>query len=325
MTLASYEIPFWHPDAFQIGPLELHPFGILVATGVLLGVHIMRRWAESNGHEDRHVQGLVWYCVITGFVCAHLFDVLAYQPDKLADDPLLLFKIWQGISSYGGFLGGVIGFCWYVWRYKIPVAPYADACLIAFVPGFTFGRMGCTVAHDHIGAHTQDFFLATDYSVEVIRRYGFGSPPGGLEPGLHHNLGFYELLFMLLLCLVLFLANQWKNRPHAFLAALMGTLYAPVRFVMEFFRVNPEADPRYAGLTPAQWLSIVLFAVGVFVLIRLVKHGNNLPVAELAAARAGKSPDRAEDKSKGGKSASKSGGKSGSKKSGGKNKKRKKK
>lgn len=319
MTFASYEIPFWHPDAISLGPLELHPFGILVATGVLLGVHIMRRWADRDGLEDRHVQGLVWYCVGIGFICAHVFDVLAYQPGKLADDPLLLFKLWQGISSYGGFLGGVIGYCLYVWRYKIPVGPYADACLIAFIPGFTFGRMGCTVAHDHIGAYTENFFLATEYTRETILRYGFGSPPGGLKPGLHHNLGFYELLFMLILCLVLFLADRWRKRPHGFLAALMGTLYAPVRFIMEFFRVNPDADPRYFGFTPAQWLSIVLFCAGVFVLIRLVRHGNNLPMAELLAERAereqGANPDAGKKKGAGQtakKSAKKSGKGSGS-------------
>ena len=301
MMLASLDIPFWHPDAISLGPLEIHPFGILVATGVLLGAHVMGRWADKNGLEQRHVQGLVWYCVGIGFVCAHVFDVLAYQPQNLADDPLLLFKLWQGISSYGGFLGGVIGYLIYIWRYKVPVAPYADACLIAFVPGFTFGRMGCTVAHDHIGAHTDNFFLATEYTPEVIRRYGFGSPPGGLQPGLHHNLGFYELLFMVVLCAVLFTADRWSNRPHGFLAALMGTLYAPVRFVMEIFRDNPDADPRYFGFTPAQWLSIVLFLVGVYVLIRLVRHGNRLPVAELVAERGGQAggKDAANDAGKG--------------------------
>lgn len=339
MNLASYEIPFWHPDAINIGPLELHPFGILVATGVLTGVHVMGRWADRDGLDQRHVQGLVWYCVIIGFICAHVFDVLAYQPGKLADDPLLLIKLWQGISSYGGFLGGVIGYIVYVWRYKIPVGPYADACLIAFIPGFTFGRMGCSVAHDHIGAYTEDFFLATEYTSEVIRRYAFGSPPGGLQPGLHHNLGFYELLFMLILCLVLFLADQWRNRPHGFLAALMGTLYAPVRFIMEFFRDNPDADPRYLGFTPAQWLSIVLFSVGVYVLIRLAKHGSRTPIAELIAERekagASQPGSKTSGKSKGtskgqststgkGKASADTAGKS-SKTSGGKKKKKRKK
>jgi phosphatidylglycerol---prolipoprotein diacylglyceryl transferase len=41
--------------------------------------------------------------------------------------------------------------------------------------------------------------------------------------------------------------------------------YAPARFMMEFLRL-PVNDPRYAGLTPAQWMSIALFIAGLMVL-----------------------------------------------------------
>jgi phosphatidylglycerol:prolipoprotein diacylglycerol transferase len=307
MTLASFEVPFWHPDAISIGPVDLHPFGILVAIGVVLGAHLMRVWGEKRGLEDRHIQGLVWYCVGFGFVGAHVFDVLAYQPGKLAEDPLLIVKLWQGISSYGGFIGGVLGFVIYVKKHDLPVGRYADASIVAFVPGFTFGRMGCSVAHDHIGAATDGFFLATNYPIEAIHKYGWN-----IQPGLHHNLGFYELLFMLVLCAILFVISRWKNRPDGFMAALMGTLYAPVRFVMEFFRVNPEADPRYVGLTFAQWMSIILFLVGVVVLARMVKN-RNVTAVVAAADEAEKIDEAGSDKPKTGKSGS---GKSRSGKSG---------
>lgn len=307
MILANFEIPFWYPSPISLGPMDLHPFGLLVATGVMFGAYMMGRFGDKYRLSQEHIQGLVWYCVGIGFIGAHVFDVLAYQPGKLSEDPLLLFKVWQGISSYGGFIGGVVGFVIYVWKYKIDTSLYADASLWAFIPGFMFGRMGCTVAHDHIGAHTEDFFLATEYTTEVIRRYGFGSPPGGLEPGLHHNLGFYELLFMIVLFATMLAVERWprrsaerpRARPDGFIAALMGTMYAPVRFIMEFLRDNPDADPRYVGLTFAQWMSFVLFLVGIYALVRLVKR----PYVEPAVA--------SEDGS--GKSASKSAGKSGKK------------
>lgn len=302
MILARSEVPFWHPDAISLGPLDLHPFGILVAIGVVLGAHLMRVWGEKRGLEDRHIQGLVWYCVGFGFVGAHVFDVLAYQPGKLSEDPLLLFKLWQGISSFGGFIGGAFGFAVYVKRHKLPVGRYADAAMVAFVPGFTFGRMGCTVAHDHIGAPSDGFFLATDYPIEAIQKYGWN-----IEPGLHHNLGFYELLFMLVLCAILFAVSRWDNRPAGFMAMLIGTLYAPVRFVMEFLRVNPEADPRYLGLTFAQWMSVILFLFGVAVLVRMLTNRKPAAAAEAGSESADKAPKGSEsgrDKAKAGKSGS---------------------
>jgi phosphatidylglycerol:prolipoprotein diacylglycerol transferase len=275
------DIPFFRPGSIDIGPLELQPFGIMVATGVILGVHLMRRWGEAQKLDDDHIRGLVNWSIVCGFIGAHLFDVLAYQWHRLAEDPLLLFKIWQGISSYGGFIGGTLGFFIYAKRHRLPLGRYADAAMIAFAPGFTFGRIGCSLVHDHIGAYTDKFFLATYYSEDVIRRYGFGSPPGGLKPGLHHNLGFYELLYMLLLCALLYGLSRWRNRPHGFMAAAVAAAYAPVRFFLDALRVNAAADPRYFGLTFAQWMSIVLMVWGLYLLVHLVKHRDD---AELSAA-----------------------------------------
>jgi len=281
-------MPFFKLGTIPLGPLKLQWFGILVATGVLFGAWLMRVWAEKRGLDDDHVRGLVGWTVVCGFIGAHLFDVLAYQPHKIADDPLLLIKVWQGISSYGGFIGGAAGFFFYTWRTKLPIGPYADAAIIAFVPGFTFGRMGCTVVHDHIGAASDGFFLATRYPEAFLRSHGFGTPGVPMETTLHHNLGFYELLYMLVLCALLFGLTRWKNRRHGILAAAMGAAYAPIRFFLEFLRVNPEADPRYFGLTFAQWMSLVVFAASAYLVVWLLRHGRRAgePAAEADASPA---------------------------------------
>jgi hypothetical protein len=60
--------------------------------------------------------------------------------------------------------------------------------------------------------------------------------------------------------------------PAGFVAVLTGILYAPVRFFLDFLR--PEtSDPRYVGLTFAQWASILAFGVSVFVAGRLLRNG----------------------------------------------------
>ena len=55
--------------------------------------------------------------------------------------------------------------------------------------------------------------------------------------------------------------------------ALVGLLYAPVRFLLDFLRFNPDFDPRYVGLTFAQWVSILAFGAAVALLIRVVTNG----------------------------------------------------
>src|SRR3954465_1864253 len=110
-TAATTGVPF-----FQLGSLgPIQSFGIIVAAGGLIGAYLLRRYAEWHGVPDDNIRGLTGWITITGFIGAHLFDVLASQREDLARAPLLIFKVWKGISSYGGFIGGAMGFAFYVW------------------------------------------------------------------------------------------------------------------------------------------------------------------------------------------------------------------
>lgn len=258
------------------------PFGILVAIGVLTGIKLIYRRVERLGLDMEHARGLVTWSVIFGFVGAHVIDVLAYQMDDLRRDPLLLFKVWAGISSYGGFIGGTVGFLLYAMRRRMPIAVWGDTLMIGLVPGFTFGRLGCTIVHDHIGRLT-DFPLAMHYSEQVIREHGYP-----IQPGLHHNLGLYEFVFCLVLTGILFLVVERKPRPPGTVIAVMAILYAPVRYLMDYLRIE-VTDPRYFGLTFAQWTSVLTLVIGVIVLVRLIVKRPSLEEAvarDVAAAKA---------------------------------------
>jgi phosphatidylglycerol:prolipoprotein diacylglycerol transferase len=51
--------------------------------------------------------------------------------------------------------------------------------------------------------------------------------------------------------------------------AYVALLYAPLRFGLDFLRAD---DVRYAGLTPAQYVMIGLFAAGIFGYFRFKKY-----------------------------------------------------
>ena len=53
---------------------------------------------------------------------------------------------------------------------------------------------------------------------------------------------------------------------------LTGLLYAPVRFGLDFLRPE-ETDPRYLGLTFAQWASFVVFGAAAYVAVRIHTSG----------------------------------------------------
>ena len=265
-------IPYFTLPTIPLGPIDLQPFGILVATGVLFGSWIIRKRAEYLLLDEDKIRSMVGWIAVFGFAGAHIFDTLFYQWDKLVDDPLLLIKIWEGISSYGGFIGALVGFFAFAHVHKIDKLAYADALVWGGLPGFTFGRLGCTIVHDHPGRAT-DFFLAIEYPASR----------GASLQGARHDLGLYELMFLLLLIFALWVVARGWRRRIGFAIGFTWINYGIVRFFLDYLRLN-EHDPRYFGLTFAQYVSVftVIFAGSVMWWVYHRQPAAPLPAAEVA-------------------------------------------
>lgn len=261
-------LPYFSPPDWQLGPLPIHGFGVLVAIGCLLGARLVEKRAAKVGLDMPTTSSLITWVLVGGFAGAHWFDLIAYTPGKIAEDPLILLKFWSGISSYGGFMGALVAIFIYM-RKRVPtVLPYCDALALGLSVGWVFGRAGCTVAHDHIGRLTH-FFLAFKYPAHNAQH---------IPAGIRHNLGFYEFLYAVALASFL----HWfarKPRPSGLIVGILATAYAPVRYFLDRLRATDidGADPRYLGLTPAMWLSILTLTVGVLVIRHALKRNEVLP------------------------------------------------
>jgi phosphatidylglycerol:prolipoprotein diacylglycerol transferase len=240
-------------------PISIKPFGALVATGVYLGAYLTIKRARRIGLDERAMTSFIAWVVGVGFVGGHVLDEVFYYPQRLLADPASLFKLWDGLSSFGGFTGAFIGMLIWRSRYGVPVLPYADNVMSMLPVGWAFGRAGCSTAHDHPGLLSNSWFAV---------RY-----PGGSR----FDLGLLELLLTIPLALA-FLYLAKKPRPWGFFAALACVIYAPLRFALDFLRehqgvpgdVHGAIDPRYLYLTPAQWECFALLAFGVFLLGRVL-------------------------------------------------------
>jgi phosphatidylglycerol:prolipoprotein diacylglycerol transferase len=294
--LAAAGLPYFHIGALDIG-IPIQGFGMIVAAGVLIGATPLRRYAEWHGVSDDHIRGLLTWVIVAGFLGAHEFDVLAYQFDRIGDATMvqpagwwflpaglwpsnwpLVLRIWDGISSYGGFIGGAIGFAIYVWWKRLPTRLFADITIVGLLPAFTIGRIACTVVSDHIGAAADPgawyAFLAMDYPRKLNLSHLAEAYPGTSEFIRAWNLGLLEFLYLVPVCaIILYLAFRPSKRPPAgFLTVLTGVLYAPVRFFLDFLRPE-DTDPRYLALTFAQWSSLLAFAIALYAARRILQTG----------------------------------------------------
>lgn len=273
-------IPYFEQPSVRVGPLTIHAFGALVAAAVVVGYTVAMRRSRRAGLPPDVTESVLLWGLIAGFVAAHVFAVFVYFPADLRRDPLVLLRFWEDLSSFGGFFGGALGIALY-FRLRRPGLgssvrrTYLDALAFAFPFAWIFGRLACTVAHDHPGRLTR-FPLAVslaspaarDYIRSVYEAAGLGPslPPDRLLAGMgFHDLGWYEFLYTVLVMTPAFLLFDRRPRRPGFFVAALIVIYAPVRFALDFLRVS---DARYFGLTPAQYSALVALALLAIVTLR---------------------------------------------------------
>ena len=244
-------IPYFPPPEIAIGPFRLHAFGLLVSVGVMLGMLFTYRQGARMQIPRGEISRLGLWVLVPAFIGSAAFNVLIYRPELLAQRGAgALFNFTQGMSSFGGFIFAALGGAVYAWRAGRSWLRLADVAIQGLTVGWIFGRLGCTLVHDHPGK-LSNFFLAFDY-----------------PEGARHNLGFYEFLWTLLVMLpvMLFMNRKATYRPGIYVAAF-ALLYGPARFLLDFLRLSAN-DPRYAGLTIAQYCCILLVGAGIWILRR---------------------------------------------------------
>lgn len=255
-------IPWFEFKTFEVFGVTFYTFGVLLALSIIGGLYLLDWRAKRTGLDPKAAEHLLYWVVFGGLYLGHVFSVFVYTPGKVWDDPLVLLRFWDGLSSIGGITAGMIIGILYLRRKKLPAVPYFDAFIFCFVPAWTLARLGCTLVHDHPGIQT-DFFLAIQYPEA--------------EGGPRHDLGFYEFLLSLGISIWYFIG---RNRPHfaGYHAIAAALIYLPIRFLWDFLRA---ADEVYAGLTPAQWGIIGLFAWTLWIGHRWSRSGETIQTLPL--------------------------------------------
>jgi phosphatidylglycerol:prolipoprotein diacylglycerol transferase len=299
-----FQIPVFHiPLPVTImghDSVAVHGFGMLVAIGFLLGGWLAMKRAERIGLDKDRINQLIGWLVVGTFIGGHVGYGLMYKPAEYLADPSQFLNVTSGLSSFGGFVV-CVPLCVYFFRkHKMPVWANLDCVAFGFSFGWFFGRLGCTVAHDHPGTAT-NFFLAKycrpveghtlalpEWAVQggYDLRWGPCRDEGGTAilniadkvsvdySGVlaAHDMGFYEALLSLATLLV-FLWLDRKPRVPGLYPLLIGLTYGPARFIMDSFR--PEStDHTDFFFTPGQWGSIAVFLLCGYLLRQRLKSGD---------------------------------------------------
>ena len=244
-------IPYLEWKTFALGPLTLQVWGLFAAIGVVAATLWAVREAKRRGMDAAKIESMAFWTVVAAFVGARIGHALFYEPGYYLSHPVDILRVWKGgFSSFGGFFAAAAVAAWRIRALGLPFLKVADIAVPATALGLGCGRVGCFLIHDHPGtlAHGVGTWFAVNY-------------PGGPRYDLGLLLAVTDFLLF-----GAFLLLMRKRRPDGWTLVAFLLAYAPVRFALEYLRV---ADVRYAGLTPGQYGSAILFIIGLFLMRRV--------------------------------------------------------
>jgi phosphatidylglycerol:prolipoprotein diacylglycerol transferase len=217
-------IPEIHATSIPVGPIVLHPFGLLLVAGIIAAHTALVRRARARAvAAPRVIEGFAIALgaggLLSSLVVDHLFGSLGSLP-----------------AVFGALVAGAI----YGAAFRLDLLELGDLAAWSFPFGWAFARLGCALVHDHLGP-LSDSWLAVRFAA-----------------GSRLDLGLIEWLLVPVLFAAVEIARRTR-RPGAMAGALAIT-YPVIRFPLDFLR---ESDARLHGLTAAQWGTLPLFAAGV--------------------------------------------------------------
>lgn len=247
-----------------------HWYGLAYVLGFLGGAWLLVRYAKANPPRSLVPADKVWDLIIALVLGVMIggrlgYFLLGYERAELAQDPLMLFKIWKGgMASHGGFIGVTLALAWFARREKIPFLHVGDMVTSVAPLGLLFGRIANYMNGELWGKPTDG-----TWGVNFMKTAG--------DSIARHPSQLYEAA---LEGAVLFAFLQWrvwrtdaaKKQPGRIAGEFLA-LYAVARCVCEIFREPDEGVRLIMGLSRGTFYSIFIFAAGAALIGYAIRSG----------------------------------------------------
>jgi phosphatidylglycerol:prolipoprotein diacylglycerol transferase len=273
---------FPDPIAFQLGPISVHWYGIIIAAAVLAGALLGTMEARRRGEDVEQGWSMLLLVIVTSVVGARIYHVIHEWGPLYSQHPELIPQIWNGgIGIPGAIIGGTIGIWFYARWNHLNFARWLDIFAPALLLGQAIGRLGNFVNQELYGPPTT---LPWGIPIDAAHRAGTPWDPISfpVDTTRFVPLFAYEAILNLIgMAILLYVGRRFARRLFdGDIALLYIVWYGAVRSYLETYRTGNW----YLGPLPtATWLGIagIIFAAS-FLVVRH-RRGWGTPGAWLTA------------------------------------------
>jgi phosphatidylglycerol---prolipoprotein diacylglyceryl transferase len=266
MPFLTIAFPNIDPVAISIGPLAIRWYALAYIVGIVLGwlyaralVRSEKPWGGPAPITTLQLDDFILWVTLGIIIGGRTGYVLFYNPAVFIQNPIAIFKLWEGgMSFHGGFLGCVAAVMLFAIRNNISILSLGDLTTAVAPIGIFLGRIANFIKGELWGRQAD---------ASVPWRMIFPDDPLHLY---RHPSQLYEaaleglLLFAVLAVLVRMGALK---RPGLILGSFIA-IYALARIASEFFR---EPDPQlgflWGGLTMGMLLSVPMIVAGAILVV----------------------------------------------------------
>ena len=242
------------PVALEIFSLEIRWYSLAYIFGILLGWMLAKKLFIQNIEIKNKFDDYVTYLIIGIIIGGRLGYILIYNLSFYLNNPLDIFKIWQGgMSFHGGLIGVIFASIIFAKKNNQNSFLYMDIVALVSPIGIFFGRIANFINSELYGITTNVPWAVTFIQVDNLPR---------------HPSQIYEALFegLFLFLLLIYFKNKFWNKPGV-ISGLFLILYSIFRFFVEFYRV-PDEQLGYIFLnfTMGQVVSLIFILSGLILI-----------------------------------------------------------
>ncbi|MEG6510176.1 prolipoprotein diacylglyceryl transferase [Methyloligella sp. 2.7D] len=275
MPLLAIPYPVIDPIAFNLGPVEVHWYGLAYMAGILLGWLYARRlvsrpdlWNGKPTITVGQVDDFLLWITLGIVVGGRIGYVLFYEPSYFLANPMEIPAVWGGgMSFHGGLVGVIIAVAVFSYLKGINPLSLGDLAATSTPFGLLFGRLANFINGEVYGR-------VTDVPWAMV----FPTDPDQLP---RHPSQLYEgLLEGVVLFIILRIAT---HKFHALTKpgttfGLFLVFYAIFRSSLEFVREPDVGHPLHIGfVTPGMLYSIPMILLGAWLIWRAQRKAAALP------------------------------------------------